>query len=1023
MFLLSESFVEEIGIDEMLSASLYHRSARHLASNQLKAIGATSEIFDSWDTLGRAVINLYASMLTLNAIQCRSPAKATLARSALSIIILKSVSHAVTHLALFGPGVKSSGRDADSSREAVALQLIGALAANQGYSSVVEKILSKIPAYKDVLINVEKDAKTTLQERLQAQRFPLATYETIKVSGPANSPLFTIKLSVNSLNCIGEGNTKKSAEQDAAKKFLASQFNTSSTCIGIDFSKKFVISEMAKSLPELSNSTAVNILINNLKLPNWSRKIFQLSLVHSSYDLRINPQPLGKDNKLLAFIGSDILQWLSRDAIINGLSPREISLSGGVTPLAIALNSEKSLTKIFDQLELKNALLLGRGEKKILPSTKVEYVQAYIAALFLSCYDDVSDCASLIRLQHSLRNHFIDNIEKFALPRDALISPKTLFQERFQPIFLSVRYDTICFGKPEQITLQPNIYIKSPWVEYPLRITGRSENSAANESRRKIEIEGDLASSATGCLDVVIGTFRNFNPICNPSSQYIQKWFLMHTLGAIKSYFTQGIQHTNAGNIISDFFGTQYIKQNDFQSFSNWHQMAYDQLYISSSHNVDVDVLCKFYGWSGQVGNSYQKTKKLLSVLNEIEDVLISVDPLDNVDIKKMGEFERLVKEASIYKILGSSAKKTTLSEVSADANLLFKHNSINLLSSSLEQDTEFLMLDGTLIALFNIFCDEKFRHLLSEDIIISIKSTELQVVIGKRPDTHSSVLDDLSSDSLWQILKRVMPILDMTEDGDSITITIHACAIDGYQENIFRYWLAYNLQGNLGTAKSDTVAALLHDLKNLVLGYAAAATNARSISSTRLKYEIAAQAGKHVEEALSVLRVLRFLFKSAPINNIEEFSGENFFKIAITSLLSILPDEIKLKATLGKVVRPIWTSQDMLKSIVDNLTKNAIEAMPLGGTLSIEYFVHESDDSFEFFVSDTGTGFSESELQTLNSGLPINSKKRSGQGIGILTILLLTKELGGFAKFENNKGIGCTITIRIPSAPPLDFE
>lgn len=1012
----SNTFFEEIKIDDFLSAALHHRSAKDLAPKNLRTASENFGMLDVWVALAKSVINLYATNLAINSSECRTPAKATLARNCINSAILKRISDAVSEIAVFGPGVKRTGREASSLRESVALQLIGALAFSQGYSAVIKKIFSELPSFNEVSIAVEKDSKSLLQESFQKQYGKLPVYEIVNISGPANSQTFTSKVSGNGQSATGIGVTRRSAEQDAAQNYICNILKLRRIDNKLNFSQKIDISTLARSLPNLKNSSYTQSIIEKLNLPEWNLKIFQIAFVHSSYDLNFHPQPLGKDNKLLAFIGSEVLQWLAKDSVAKGISLKNIVLSGGVTPISTSLVSENVLCEIFKKINPNAALLLGKGEKTLLPSAKAEFVQAYVGALFLAKEGVANHCLDLIHLDEVLKEHFVENIEDFALPRDTLLSPKTLFQERCQQMHVALKYETRTSFKNGRITVYPIVRLSSPWLKEELEINGDSENSVKNAGRKKMEIESDMASASIAIVDDFIGTYRVFTGFSESQPLYIQRWFLMHCLGAIKAHADQGIKHGEAKNTISDFLGVRYIKQNDFLSFSTWHHGASKILNLLEIS--DFQNLFNFFEWVGNNQKSSNTSKRILGLLNSIESMLLTADPLGELDIRRTEEFKDLVKEALVFKILGSALKVTTVPNLISDSKLIFKEITIYSAPTIIEDNVEFLMLDGVFIALLSVFFNDSIVSSTTKSVELSLNCDEMTIEISKKSDVESSILNEIHRDPLWQILKKVMPVIRSSESNTTVAITVCAYNHTNKNSNIFRYWLAYNLQGNLGVAKSDTAAAMLHDLKNFILGYASASQNAKSVLIARERYAIAAQASKHAEEALNVLTAIKSLVVTTRMMTINEFSGEEFFKSAVASILSWVPREIKLKVPLGKTVRNIWTSQAMLKSVFNNLVKNAVEAMPHGGTLSLDYHVSDLDDTFEIMVSDTGPGFSHIDLITLNNGLPISTKKGLGQGIGILTVLLLTKELGGLIQFENNTGSGSTIIVRVPSMP-----
>jgi ribonuclease-3 len=69
-----------------------------------------------------------------------------------------------------------------------------------------------------------RDFKTLLQEITQSEFKEKPTYTLIKEEGPPHSKTFTVECSVKDLKTIGEGKTKKEAEQEAAKKMVKEHF-------------------------------------------------------------------------------------------------------------------------------------------------------------------------------------------------------------------------------------------------------------------------------------------------------------------------------------------------------------------------------------------------------------------------------------------------------------------------------------------------------------------------------------------------------------------------------------------------------------------------------------------------------------------------------------------------------------------------------------------------------------------------------------------------------------------------------
>lgn len=69
-----------------------------------------------------------------------------------------------------------------------------------------------------------KDAKTKLQEWLQARRLPLPDYSVLKIEGEAHRQMFHVRCEIPSqgVSAVGKGHSRRNAEQDAAVAAFAS---------------------------------------------------------------------------------------------------------------------------------------------------------------------------------------------------------------------------------------------------------------------------------------------------------------------------------------------------------------------------------------------------------------------------------------------------------------------------------------------------------------------------------------------------------------------------------------------------------------------------------------------------------------------------------------------------------------------------------------------------------------------------------------------------------------------------------
>ncbi len=104
----------------------------------------------------------------------------------------------------------------------------------------------------------------------------------------------------------------------------------------------------------------------------------------------------------------------------------------------------------------------------------------------------------------------------------------------------------------------------------------------------------------------------------------------------------------------------------------------------------------------------------------------------------------------------------------------------------------------------------------------------------------------------------------------------------------------------------------------------------------------------------------------------------EEFCKHSIKSI--IVPENIKINF-ISNIENPIVTiDKDQMMQVLTNLEKNAIEAMPDGGKISLH--LSDTPDRFKIIVEDTGQGISKENAEKIFT--PFFSTKGIGKGTGL---------------------------------------
>lgn len=130
------------------------------------------------------------------------------------------------------------------------------------------------------------------------------------------------------------------------------------------------------------------------------------------------------------------------------------------------------------------------------------------------------------------------------------------------------------------------------------------------------------------------------------------------------------------------------------------------------------------------------------------------------------------------------------------------------------------------------------------------------------------------------------------------------------------------------------------------------------------------------------------------------------------TLVHQMIPEHIKVETDLCD--SPVEHSVDKIKiqRMLDNLIRNAVEAMEEGGTLRIS--TSKCKHGTELRISDTGTGIE--EIDKLFT--PFHTTKINGMGLGLVSVKQTLDAHGCMLDVESELGEGTTFTIRFPENP-----
>ncbi len=122
----------------------------------------------------------------------------------------------------------------------------------------------------------------------------------------------------------------------------------------------------------------------------------------------------------------------------------------------------------------------------------------------------------------------------------------------------------------------------------------------------------------------------------------------------------------------------------------------------------------------------------------------------------------------------------------------------------------------------------------------------------------------------------------------------------------------------------------------------------------------------------------------------------------------------INLVVTCSGSQRVLPLDSDRIRQAVLNLIKNAQEALPHGGTITLTLQMNE--DCCDLTIQDTGPGIPEEDLPLIFE--PFFTRKGAGTGLGLSITKRIIEEHGGCISVAATAGQGTCFSIRLPVIP-----
>ena len=318
----------------------------------------------------------------------------------------------------------------------------------------------------------------------------------------------------------------------------------------------------------------------------------------------------------------------------------------------------------------------------------------------------------------------------------------------------------------------------------------------------------------------------------------------------------------------------------------------------------------------------------------------------------------------------------------------------------------------------YNHAAEEMFGYTRAEALGQDLKL----IVPPPHKEFHHSYLKRYLATREAHVLGRQRRLTGQRRDGQPfpLSISFSVVEIQGnlYFTAIMRDITAYTgmedrmLQSERLAAVGNTVAHIAHEIKNPLLiigGFARQLLRVPQFDeAARHKLSTIAEEVSHLEEMVAEMRdfVRRPPAQKQPGN----------IGAAVAEALNLFQDSfrernIRVRQVAETGLPLVAFDPKQIHQVLINLLRNAQEAMPHGGELTIATRVRGAN--VEIGISDTGQGMPPEVVSSIFQ--PYFTTKETGTGLGLAICQSIMQEHGGSILADSTPGQGTTFTIQLP--------
>ena len=479
------------------------------------------------------------------------------------------------------------------------------------------------------------------------------------------------------------------------------------------------------------------------------------------------------------------------------------------------------------------------------------------------------------------------------------------------------------------------------------------------------------------------------------------------------------------------------------EKYRNLFERVRHGLFISSKEGHFLDCNQAMWGLLG-----YQDKEEFLKI-DIVKDLYVNPENRKTFMelVEKLGfikDFEVEFKKKNgerITVLLTATAKRDEKGTIIGYEGLNIDITDRKKMEKELKEANDFLMnliessVDGIIVT--DMKGDILIFNKGAEDLL-GYKSEE---VVGKmnirsiyQPGVAKEVMEKLRSPDFGGIGKLTsLPIFHRRKDGEMIEGDLSASLIYNEKGNeIASVGIFKDLRERLkmerelreiqqALLQSEKLAAMgrltsqiAHELNNPIYGI----MNTLELLKTEIPPE--SKRRRILELSLSEIQRLSEMLRNMLSFSKPEEEKRRPVKIdeLIEGILLVMEKQMKesniqVEASFDSDIPEVMASTNQMRQVMLNILKNAKEAMPKGGTLTVR--TAREGNKILITTQDTGIGIPEEIRDKIFEAFFTTKQKVKGVGLGLSVCYGIIKDHGGEIKVESEEGKGTTFTISLP--------